>query len=117
LQRIRGIATGILVGIPLALFVMFWLHGVLEVAILIGGCVGLSIALVVGTRSDAHDDAADAAWREVALDLPPASDRVILERLQARMPGPSKSRRPSVPPVAQSGAVPIRAAGETADPK
>lgn len=94
MQRVRGILTGILVGVPLAIFVIVWLHGVVEVAALIGGGVGLAIALVVGTRSDAHDDAADRAWRVAARDLPPVSDRTTLERTQLKMPGPAKSRRP-----------------------
>jgi hypothetical protein len=93
LQRVRGILTGVLVGVPLAIFVIVWLHGVVEVAALIGGGVALAIALVVGTRSDAHDDAADRAWREAARDLPPVSDRTTLERSQLKMPGPAKSRR------------------------
>jgi len=90
LQRLRGVMTGTLVGVGLAVYVAFWLHGVREAAILVGAGVGLAIGLVVGTRTDAHDAAADVAWREAAPDLPPFSDRMALERLQAEMPGPDQ---------------------------
>jgi hypothetical protein len=109
--------TGMLVGIPLAAYVFVWLHGVREVAALIGGGVGLAIALVVGTRSDPHDDAANAAWREAAPDLPPVSDRIVLEGVQASMPGPTRNRRTSARSTDQdAGASSSRAAGDSADP-
>ncbi len=92
MQRLRGVLTGTLVGAGLAVYVAFWLHGVREVAALVGAVVGLAIGLVVGTRTDAHDAAADEAWRSAAPDLPPASDRMVLERLQAKMPGPDQDR-------------------------
>jgi hypothetical protein len=90
MQRLRGVLAGTLVGVGLAVYVALWLHGVREVAILIGAGVGLPIGLVVGTRTDAHDAAADEAWRGAAPDLPPASDRMALERQQAQMPGPDR---------------------------
>ncbi|HJX68400.1 MAG TPA: hypothetical protein VJ258_06755 [Candidatus Limnocylindrales bacterium] len=92
MQRLRGVMAGALVGVGLAVYVAFWLHGVREVAILVGAGVGLAIGLVVGTRSDAHDAAAEEAWRNAAPDLPPASDRAALERSQAKMPGPDQDR-------------------------
>jgi hypothetical protein len=92
LQRLRGVITGFLVGLGLAAYVGFWLHGVREVAILVGAGIGLAIGLVVGTRSDSRDAAADEAWREVAPDLPPFSDRAVLEASQAKMPGPDEDR-------------------------
>ena len=116
LQRVRGILTGILVGIPLAIFVIVWLHGVVEVAALIGGGVALAIALVVGTRSDAHDDAADRAWREAARDLPPVSDRTTLERSQVKMPGPAKRRSGAAPGV-PDGLAPGSSAIGDAEPR
>ena len=97
MQKIRGLIAAIVVGVPLMIFLGFWLHATREFAIFIGCCVGLAIFAVVSTRSDAHDDAADAAWREAAGDLPPASDRAILERTQAAMPGPEKQRQGGAP--------------------
>jgi hypothetical protein len=94
LQRLRGVITGSLVGLVLAAYVGFWLHGVREAAILAGAGIGLAIALVVGTRRDPGDAAADDAWREVAPDLPPFSDRVALEASQANMTGPAQDRPP-----------------------
>jgi hypothetical protein len=95
LQRLRGVLAGTLVGAGLAVYVAFWLHGVREVAILVGAGIGLAIGLVVGTRTDAHDAAGDEAWRSAAPDLPPIRDRMALERLQATMPGPDQDRGPS----------------------
>ncbi|MGA3057943.1 MAG: hypothetical protein ABSE70_07925 [Candidatus Limnocylindrales bacterium] len=105
MQRVRGVVAGMMVGVPLALYVYLWLHGVREVAGLIGAGVGLAIALVVGTRSDPRDAAADAAWREAAPDLPPVSDRTTLEGLQAKMPGPNgKAARDGRAPSGTSAA-------------
>jgi hypothetical protein len=106
MQRIRGVLTGTLVGVGLALYVALWLHGVREVAILVGAGVGLPIGLVVGTRTDAHDAAADEAWRSAAPDLPPASDRMALERLQARMPGPDLDPGADSGPTGHEAGVP-----------
>jgi len=94
LQRLRGVMAGTLVGAGLAVYVAFWLHGVREVAILVGAGIGLAIGLVVGTRTDAHDAAGDEAWRGAAPDLPPIRDRMALERSQATMPGPDQDRGP-----------------------
>ncbi|MGZ6267979.1 MAG: hypothetical protein ACXWM8_01895 [Candidatus Limnocylindrales bacterium] len=92
MQRLRGVITGSLVGFVLAAYVGYWLHGVREAAILAGAGIGFAIALVVGTRRDPADAAADEAWREVAPDLPPFSDRTALEASQANMPGPAQVR-------------------------
>ncbi len=115
MQRLRGVMTGMLVGIPLAAYVFVWLHGVREVAALIGGGVGLAVALVVGTRSDPRDEAANAAWREAAPDLPPVSDRIILEGMQANMPGPTRNRRTRTDQ--EAGAPSSRGAREGAEPQ
>jgi hypothetical protein len=93
LQRVRGLISAIVVGIPLGIFLVLWLHAVPPFAVAMGCLVGLAIFAVVATRSDAHDDAADLAWRAAAPDLPPLSDRVILEQSQADMPGPGSRRR------------------------
>jgi hypothetical protein len=79
---------------------IFWLHAVVEAAAVGGGVVGLAIFAVVATRGDAREAAADAAWREAAPDLPPVSDRVTMERQQARLPGPPKRRSASSRPAA-----------------
>ena len=106
MQRLRGVMTGSLVGLGLAAYVGYWLHGVREVAILVGAGIGLAIGLVVGTRSDSRDAAADEAWREVAPDLPPFSDRTVLEASQANMPGPDQERPAGPAPVGASTAAP-----------
>jgi hypothetical protein len=87
-QVYKGVAAAIIVCIPLSLNLYFWLHGTLLVTALICAVLGLSIVLIVGTRSDQTDAAADAAWLEAAPDLPPASDRRSMETAQRRLPGP-----------------------------
>jgi hypothetical protein len=110
LQRVRGIIAATLVGLPLSAFLWFWLHAPIEVAVAISLALGIAIFAIVATRSDAHDEAADVAWREVAPDLPPASDRVAMERDQISMPGPEKPRGDK---PAQAN----EAAGQRANPK
>ena len=92
-QVLKGVAAALIVCIPLGLNLHFWLHGTLAVTLLICGVLGLAIIVVVGTRSDAADAAADAAWRAEAGDLPPASDRLALESDQRQIPGPEAARR------------------------
>lgn len=92
MQKVRGLISAILVGAPLAAFLGFWLHATREFAALIGTGIGVAVFAVVATRSDAHDEAADLAWQAAAPDLPPVSDRVVLQRTQAAMPGPAKTR-------------------------
>ncbi len=119
LQKVRGVMAAILVGVPLALFMVLGptLHAPREIGVVVGVGVGIAIFAVVATRSDAHDDAADAAWREAALDLPPVSDRIILARVQASMPGPGKHRRSQTPPRDDSYRVKDDATSERADEK
>jgi len=93
LQRVRALVAAMAVAIPLMIFLLLWLHATREFAVLIACALGLAIFAVVATGTDAHDAAADTAWKEAALDLPPVSDRVILERMQANMPGPEKTKR------------------------
>ena len=93
MQRIKGVVAGILVGVPFGLYLNLWLHATREFSIVAPAGIGVAIFAIVATRSDSNDEAADAAWRAAALDLPPTSDRVILERLQASMPGPDRKRR------------------------
>jgi hypothetical protein len=98
LQRIKGLAAAFAVGTPLAVFLWFWLHATIEVAVLLAGIVGTAIYLVVSTRSDAHDDAADLAWREISPDLAPASERSDLIRAQEAMAGPDRKAKPTPKP-------------------
>jgi hypothetical protein len=95
LQRVRGVIAAAVVGIPLGALMFFSLHASREIAALVGSGVGLAIFAVVATGTDARDAAADTAWRQAAPDLPPASDRIVLERDQETMPGPEKVRRTS----------------------
>ncbi len=103
MQRVRGLIAGSLVGVPLGLFMILWLHALVWAAAIGGGLVGLAIFAVVATRRDVREEAADAAWRDAAPDLPPVSDRVALERVQARLPGPGKSRSASAVAGDESG--------------
>jgi hypothetical protein len=117
LQRVRGLIAGTVVGVPLGVFMMLALHALVWAAALGGGLVGLAIFAVVATRSDAHETAADAAWRAAAPDLPPVSDRVTLERLQARLPAPAERRNESPGSGGDSrGGEPSGAAGKGSDP-
>ncbi len=94
MQGFRGLVVGTLVGVGVAAFVMVTLHATTPVGVVGGLLVGLSVFAVVATKSDASDEAADEAWREASLDLPPASERLALERMQASMPGPVQKRTP-----------------------
>jgi hypothetical protein len=85
--------AGSLVGVPLGVFLLFWLHATREAGALVGFAVGLAVFVVVATGTDARDQIAESAWREAAPDLPPVSDRIALEQSQVTMPGPQKQRR------------------------
>jgi hypothetical protein len=93
MQKLRGIMIAVLIGAAVFAFVTLWLHAVPEAAIAISSAVGIAVLLVVGTRTDSHDEAADAAWLAAAQDLPPASDRRALEESQRSMPGPEPGPR------------------------
>jgi hypothetical protein len=102
----------------MALFLFFWMHATREFAVAMGSLLGLAIFAVVATGNGAGDAAADAAWREAATDLPPVSDRIILERLQARMPGPERKRKATGQPLAERKDTPSDAsAGNAASQK
>ncbi len=118
MQRVRGLIAAVLVGAPLGIFVTVTLHATTEVASLLGFVVGLAVFAVVATGTDTHDLAADAAWREAARDLPPVSDRIILERSQVSMPGPGKQRRSPVRVLKDAEATQsVGTASQGAEPK
>ena len=117
MQRIRGLIAGTLVGVPLGVFVTITLHATREVAALIGFAVGLAVFAVVATGTNPQDEAADAAWRAAAPDLPPASDRIVLERTQASMPGPIKQKRTGARSHDSEGAHPNGAASQESESK
>jgi hypothetical protein len=118
LQRVRGLIAAAVVGIPLAAFLFVSLHATREIAAAVGCGVGLAIFAVVATGTDDRDAAADAVWRQAAPDLPPASDRVVLERNQATMPGPEKARQTSLRPRDdRQGVTPGDAATPGAQPR
>jgi hypothetical protein len=97
-QRVRGLLVGFLVGASVGVWVFLTLHAIVLAAVAWGGIVGLAIFAVVATRSDPADEAADAAWRVAAPDLPPTSDRLTLERAQEHIDGPDaghRGRRPA----------------------
>jgi hypothetical protein len=93
LLRVRALVTALLVGVPVALFLLLWMHAMREFGLLVAGLVGLSIYVVVASGTDVRDAAADAAWREAAPDLPPVSDRFRMEQNQVHVPGPEDRRR------------------------
>jgi hypothetical protein len=95
LQRVKGLIAAAVIGIPLGAFIFVSLHASREIAVVVGSGVGLAIFAVVATGTDARDAVADAAWRQAAPDLPPASDRIAMETSQATMPGPHNGRRTS----------------------
>jgi hypothetical protein len=117
LQRVRGLIAGTLVGIPLGGFMMFWLHAVVWAAALGGGVVAVGIFAVVSTRSDVRDEAADAAWREAAPDLPPVSDRIHLENRGAALSPPEARPKASPSSADPHGAGPIGAANNGSESK
>jgi hypothetical protein len=119
LQRVRGIIAATLVGLPLSAFLWFWLHAPIEVAILISVVLGVAVFAIVASRSDAHDDASDVAWKLAAPDLPPTMDRTAMEREQMSMPGPEKPARSAAGRTrdGQPGARPVRSSSQGADPK
>jgi hypothetical protein len=88
-QILKGVAAAVIVDVPLGLYLYFWLHAPLWFALLLLGILGSAIVAVVGTRSDASDAAADAAWREAAPDLPPVSDRRVTDGGRGQMPAPT----------------------------
>jgi len=88
-QVLKGVGAAVVVGVPLGLYFHFWLRGTLPFTALLVGVMSLGIIIVVGTRSDEADAAADLAWRAAAPDLPPVSDRRSMEAAQRHMPGPS----------------------------
>jgi hypothetical protein len=92
-QRVQGLLVGFLVGASVAFWVFLTLHAIVLAALAWGGIVGLAIFAVVATKSDPADDAADAAWRLAAPDLPPTSDRLTLERAQEHIEGPAAGHR------------------------
>jgi hypothetical protein len=94
-QRVKGAAVGAMVAVALGILTGVTLHATPLAAIALSAIVGLSVFGVVATRTGPEDYAADAAWRHAAMDLPPVSDRVILERLQASLPGPSPKKKPA----------------------
>ena len=104
MQKLRGILTGLVIAILVAAVVRLWLHGTLEASAGIGAIVGIATTLVVGTRTDARSEAADAAWRAASPDLPPASDRSALELTQRSMPGPAAYPVPAPAPAADPAA-------------
>lgn len=106
MQRFRGVLAGLIVGLPLSMFMVLWLHAGRGLALILAGIVGIAIFLVVATRSDEHDLAADVAWREAAPDLPPASERAAMVLAQANLPVPVKQRKAGPTgqrPAAKSG--------------
>jgi hypothetical protein len=93
MRALQGLGSAIVVSSVFCFFLVGLLGATWPFAIGSGLVLGLGIIAVVGTRSSEKDVAADAAWREAAWDLPPASDRRAMELAQSAMPGPEKARR------------------------
>jgi hypothetical protein len=124
-QRVQGLLVGFLVGASVGFWVFLTLHAIVLAAVAWGGIVGLAIFAIVATKSDPADDAADAAWRVAAPDLPPTSDRLTLERAQEHIAGPDAGHRgrglaahepaPRRSRAGKAAATPRRASGIEAD--
>ena len=93
MRALQGLGSAIVVSSVFSVFLIGLLGATWPFAIGSGVVLGLGIIAVVGTRASEKDIAADAAWREAAPDLPPASDRRALEVAQNMIPGPEKTQR------------------------
>ena len=93
MRALQGLGSAIVVSGLFCFFLVGLLGATWPFALGSGLVLGLGIIAVVGTRASEKDVAADAAWREAAADLPPASDRRAMELAQSTMPGPEKARR------------------------
>jgi hypothetical protein len=96
-QVLKGLGSAVVVCVPLGLYFHFWMRGTVLFTAFIVGVLGTGILIVVGTRSDEADAAADLAWRAAAPDLPPVSDRRSMEAAQFRRAGPSTAGAKSAP--------------------
>jgi hypothetical protein len=111
MRALQGLGSAIVVCSVFSVFLIGLLGATWPFAIGSSIVLGLGIIAVVGTRASEKDVTADAAWREAALDLPPASDRRAMEATQTAMPGPEKARRSGVRIAGTRGAG-ARAAGK-----
>jgi hypothetical protein len=116
-QRVEGLVVGSVVGASLGFWMFLTLHAILLAAVLAGGIVGLAIFAVVATKRDPADEAADAAWRAAAPDLPPASDRIALERAQEHIDSPDARRRGPRRAAGDSGSKPSGTANAVTAPR
>jgi len=89
---LRGVVVGAIIGGLLYGFLIVWLHAVEWLAAPAALTLGFAILAMVGTRRNDRGAAQDAAWRAAAPDLPPVSDRAILDRAPIRRLGrPAKA--------------------------
>jgi hypothetical protein len=98
MRGLQALTAAIVLGIPLTLYLVFWLHAVWPFAIGASGVLGIGVFAIVGTRSGEKDLAADAAWLAAAPDLPPASERKTMESAQAHIAGPDEMHRVAAAP-------------------
>jgi hypothetical protein len=90
MRALRALGPALLVGGVFAVFLITGLGASWFFAATSGAAIGVGIMAVVASRPTERDRLADQAWRSAAPDLPPASDRRVLEQAQDTMPGPEK---------------------------
>jgi hypothetical protein len=103
MRVLQGLVSAVAVAVGLALWLVYWMGASLTFAVAAGVVIGLAILAVVGTRSGPRDLQADAAWREAAPDLPPGSDRLVMEASQVEIAGPEKAKSGRRPRTQTSG--------------
>jgi hypothetical protein len=92
MRVLRALRPAVLVGGVFAVFLVNGLGAGWFFAITSGAAIGVGILAVVASRPTVRDRLADQAWQSAAPDLPPESDRRLLQETQATMPGPEKKR-------------------------
>jgi hypothetical protein len=90
MRVVRALGPALLVGGVFAVFLVNGLGAGWLFAVTSGAAIGVGILAVVASRPTVRDRLADQAWRAAAPDLPPESDRRVLEQTQEAMPGPEK---------------------------
>lgn len=92
MSRMRGLVFGVVTGGVAYLFLTLWMRGNSTFDMVLSTVLGVAVFSVVGTGKDERNVLADAAWQAAAPDLPPYSERLVLEHSQTRMPGPDRPR-------------------------
>ncbi len=73
MERLRAVVVATVTAVAALAFLTFWMHAPDFVAAAASAALFVGVLAAAGDRGDARTNAADAAWREAAPDLPPAS--------------------------------------------